>query len=96
MKQSDYFKSLGEIDIPTLGNQRTLINSITDWGAKTEYGDTFSSVMKKAVAKIRETEDGILGQVGNGKASDALKKYGALRSMYDDIVKQDIKALRAK
>jgi hypothetical protein len=52
--------------------------------------------MKKAVAKIREAEDGILGQVGNGKASDALKKYGALRSLYDDVVKQDIKALRAK
>ena len=96
IKQAEYFRWLGKIDIPTLGNQRTLINSITDWGAKTEYGDTFSSVMKKAVAKIREAEDGILWQVWNGKASDALRKYWAIRSMYDDVVKQDIRALRAK
>lgn len=49
--------------MPTLGNQRTLINTITDWGAKTEYGDTFSAVMKKAVAKIREAEDSVLGSI---------------------------------
>ena len=96
LKQAEYFRWLGKIDMPTLGNQRTLINTITDWGAKTEYWDTFSAVMKKAAAKIRDAEDTVLWSVWNGKASDALWKYGALRSMYDDIVKQDIKALRAK
>jgi hypothetical protein len=38
---------MGNIDVPTLGNQRTLINAITDWGKSTEYGNTFDSIMKK-------------------------------------------------
>jgi len=92
MKQSEYFRWLGVIDVPTLWNQRALINSITDWGASTQFGNTFSSTMKKVAGKIRETEDALIWTMGG----DAIKRYGALRSMYDDIVKQDIKVSRAK
>lgn len=96
LKQADYFRKIGNIDIPTLGNQRTLINAVTDWGSTTQFWNTFSNVMKKVAGKIKESEDLIIGWLGWWKVSDKLSKYGALRSMYDDIVKQDIKALRAK
>lgn len=96
MKQSEYFRKIGQVDIPTLGNQRTLINAMTDWGSTTQFGNTFSSTMKKVASKIRESEDAIIGSSGGWKVWEKLRQYGALRSMYDDIVKQDIKALRSK
>lgn len=62
-KQAEYFRNIGKIDIPTLGNQKTLINSLTDWGSTTQFGDTFSSTMKKVVKKIGESEDSILSKL---------------------------------
>jgi len=94
--QSEYFQKIWKIDIPTLWNQRTLINAITDWGKTTEFWNTFSNVMKKVSWQIKKIEDDILTKAGQWAVWDKLRQYGALRSMYDDIVKQDIKALRAK
>lgn len=95
-KQADYFRKIWKIDIPTLWNQRTLINAITDWWQTTEFWNTFSNVMKKVWWKIREIEDDIITKAWKWTTWDKLKEYWALRSIYDDIVKQDIKALRAK
>lgn len=61
MKQADYFRKIGEINVPTLGNQRTLINAMTDWGSTTQFGNTFSNIMKKVAGKIKESEDMIIG-----------------------------------
>lgn len=95
-KQAEYFRKIWKIDIPTLWNQRTLINAITDWGQTTEFWNTFSNVMKKVWWKIREIEDDIITTAWKWKVWDKLQEYWALRNIYDDIVKQDIKALRAK
>jgi len=94
--QADYFRKIWNVDIPTLWNQRTLINAITDWGATTEYWNTFSNIMKKVWQSIRQAEDEIISNAWKWKTADLLREYGALRNMYDDIVKQDIKNLRAK
>lgn len=92
MKQADYFRNMWNIDVPTLGKQRAILNANTQWWPASQYGDTFNSVMKKALAKIREVEDGIISKGG----SDAIKKYWSIRQFYDDVLKQDIKASRAK
>jgi len=94
--QADYFRKIWKIDIPTLWIQRTLINTTIDWGKTTEFWNTFSNVMKKVSSQIRNVEDDIISKAWKWKVWDKLKEYWAVRSIYDDIVKQDIKALRAK
>ena len=96
LKEADFYKKLWDVSLPDLGTIRSNINAKLTFWDKSQFSDAYGNVMKKVIATIKEWEDAVLTKSSWKTTSDLLKKYGALRSMLDDIIKQDIKASRAK
>lgn len=93
----EYFRGIGEVNAKELGTIRAQINAQTDWGQTKLYGDTFDSVMKSVAGTVRQAEDELIGALADDSTVGAiLRKYGAVTGMLEDVVKQDIKALRKK
>ena len=93
---SDYYRKLWEVDVPTLWGMRSKINAETWWKMGNDYGDMYNSVMKKVWSEIRNTENSILWGIKWGKFKDLMLEYKALAETYPDILKANIKNMRAK
>lgn len=96
LKEADFYRSVGDVSLPDLWVIRSNINARLTFGDKTQFSDAYNAVMKKVITAIKDGEDAVLTRNAWKTTSDLLSKYGALRSMLDDVIKQDIKASRAK
>lgn len=96
LKEAEFYRNLWDVSLPDLWVIRSNINAKLTFGDKSQFSDAYGSVMKKVISKIKEWEDVVLARTSGKTTSDLLAKYGALRSMLDDVIKQDIKASRAK
>lgn len=96
LKEADFYDNLGDMTLPDLWVTRSNINAKLTFGDKTQYSDAYNAVMKKVITAIKDWEDTVLTRNAWQATSGLLAKYGALRSMLDDVIKQDIKASRAK
>lgn len=89
-------KEMWEMDLNSLWNLKVRLNSDIDYWDKTVYWHLYNTWLKDIIRTIWEKENNIFEKVASIWTSENLKKYWALRSMYDDIVKQDINQLRKK
>lgn len=96
LKEADFYRSLGDVSLPDLWVIRSNINARLTFWDKTQFSDAYNAVMKKVITTIKEWEDAVLTRNAGQATSGLLAKYWALRSMLDDVIKQDIKASRAK
>lgn len=96
LKEADFYKSLWDVSLPDLWVIRSNINARLTFWDKTQFSDAYNAVMKKVITAIKEWEDAVLTKNAGKATSGLLAKYWSLRSMLDDIIKQDIKASRAK
>lgn len=96
LKEADFYKSLWDVSLPDLWVIRSNINARLTFWDKTQFSDAYNAVMKKVITAIKEWEDAVLTKNAGKATSGLLAKYWSLRSMLDDVIKQDIKASRAK
>jgi len=94
-----YYESLGNVDFPTLSSIRTQINGETTWNKKLDNGDLFNKTFQDLAAVVRKTENNVIdasAKVPGSKFQDLMNRYGALTTLLEDVVKQDIKVQRQK
>ncbi len=91
-----YYESLGDFDTPTLSGIRTQINGETTWNKKLDNGDLFNKTFQDLAAVVRKTENNVIDSAKGGQFQDLMNRYGALTTLLEDVIKQDIKLQRAK
>jgi len=93
---SDYYKKQWNIDVPTLWGMRSRLNAETSFKQQNPFGDMYNTVLKKLWNEIRTTENNIIWNVKGTQFKELMWEYRALAETYPDIVKANIKNMRAK
>lgn len=83
------------IDLPSLEKKKQYINGIVNNWGDSAIGDVYKNGMKKVTRAIWEVEDSTLAKIP-WEFSNLKKEFGALKATYEDILKSDLKAQKAK
>lgn len=83
------------IDLPSLEKKKQYINGIVNNRWDSAIGDVYKNGMKKVTRAIWEIEDATLAKIP-WEFSQLKKNFGALKATYEDILKADLKAQKAK
>lgn len=91
-----YYDSLWNVDFPQVSGIRSQINWETTWNKKLDNWDLFNKTFQWLAWVIRKTENKTIDSAKGTKFQDLMNRYGALSEMLEDVLKQDVKAQRAK
>lgn len=94
--QADYFRSLWKVDVPTLWQIRADLNAMTSFKSQNPFWDVYNSWLKNIWVTIRNTENSLIESYKWTKFGNLMQEYRALAETYPDIVKANIKNMRAK
>lgn len=83
------------IDLPSLEKKKQYINWIVNNRWDSAIGDVYKNWMKKVTRAIWEVEDSTLAKIP-WEFSALKKEFWVLKSTYEDILKADLKAQKAK
>ena len=93
--QSKAFKKLQSVDLPTMEKQKQMINwIINNWG-DSKVWDLYKNTLKQVTRAMWTVEDWVLAKIP-WEFWALKKKFGALKATYEDVLKADIKAQKAK
>ena len=95
-KQAAYFKKLWEIDVPTLWQIRADLNAMTSFKSQNPFWDVYNTGLKDIWKIIRNTENNLIESYKWTKFWKLMQEYRALAETYPDIIKANIKNMRAK
>lgn len=91
-----YYDSLWDLDFPQVSGIRWQVNGETTWNKKLDNGDLFNKTFQWLAGVIRKTENKTIDSAKGTKFQDVMNRYWALAEMLEDVLKQDVKAQRAK
>lgn len=95
VEQANAFRQQWPIDIATLEKRKQYINNLVDNRWDSAIGDVYKNWMKKVTRLIWKVEDDVLAKIP-WEFSDLKKQFWALKSTYEDVLKADLKAQKAK